>query len=90
MPPDMRGEEGNPIDFVATAEADEADEADAKELAEMYAVDWSETPMRTATMPQVGFEEEGTAGANTGVLKRSIKQLRKPHQGRGQFALSEG
>lgn len=30
--------------------------------------------MRSAKMPQVDFEESGTAGANTGVLKRSIKK----------------
>lgn len=30
--------------------------------------------MRSAKMPQVDFEESGTAGANTGVLKRGIKQ----------------
>ena len=75
MPPDMRGEEGIPIDFVATAEADEADEPEAaKELECMYEANWSDTPRRTAKMPQVDFEETGTAGANTGVLTRSIKE----------------
>ena len=63
MPPDMRGGEGNAIDFVATAEAE--DEESEAEIEELYEADWDETPMRSAKMPQVDFEESGTAGANT-------------------------